>query len=240
MPCNTAASHNRVFNKRSGKCSSIFPEARYNDTVSWPFAKLADLWGGRGIRALTPRQLRDALHAANDEDRFTLIEDRVEERGRVAHSAWLRRGVQESRLSAGGRASMTSVGFDGDIVWRPTRDMIKASQLRRFMSAHGIRHLSELHRRSVDDPQWFWNAVLADLGIEFFTPYDEVIDMSKGLPWTRWCVGGEMNIVHNCLDKRMGTSASTLPLCGGVVKTATQRSSLTGSCGVRSIARRMR
>ena len=89
--------------------------------------------------------------------------------------------------------------------------MIKASQLRRFMSAHGIRHLSELHRRSVDDPQWFWNAVLADLGIEFFTPYDKVIDTSQGLPWTRWCVGGEMNIVHNCLDKRMGTSREHSP-----------------------------
>ena len=41
--------------------------------MSWPFAKLADLWGGRGIRAFTPRQLRDAL-PAYDERRFTLIE----------------------------------------------------------------------------------------------------------------------------------------------------------------------
>jgi thiamine pyrophosphate-dependent acetolactate synthase large subunit-like protein len=42
--------------------------------VSWPFAKLAELWGGRGIRAFTPRQFRDALNAAHDEKRFTLIE----------------------------------------------------------------------------------------------------------------------------------------------------------------------
>ena len=79
------------------------------------------------------------------------------------------------------------------------------------MSAHGIQHLSELHRRSVDDPQWFWNAVLTDLDIEFFTPYDQVIDTSQGLPWTRWCVGGTMNIVHNCLDKRMGTAREHSP-----------------------------
>jgi acetyl-CoA synthetase len=106
---------------------------------------------------------------------------------------------------------MTSVGFDGDIVWRPTSDLMKASQLRRFMSAHGIQHLSELHRRAGDDPRWFWNAVLADLGIEFFTPYHDVIDTSHGLPWTRWCLGGGMNIVHNCLDKRMGTAREHSP-----------------------------
>jgi len=61
-------------NSRWEMLQVFFPEARYNDTVSWPFAKLADLWGGRGVRAFTPRQLRDALRDAYDESRFTLIE----------------------------------------------------------------------------------------------------------------------------------------------------------------------
>jgi indolepyruvate decarboxylase len=61
-------------NTRWEMLQAFFPGARYNETVSWPFAKLADLWGGRGIRAFTPRQLRDALQAAYDERRFTLIE----------------------------------------------------------------------------------------------------------------------------------------------------------------------
>jgi acetyl-CoA synthetase len=82
---------------------------------------------------------------------------------------------------------------------------VAASQLRRFMAAHGIDELSDLHKRAIDEPRWFWDAVIADLGIEFYKPYDRVIDTSPGLPWTRWCAGGEMNIVHNCLDKRIGT-----------------------------------
>ena len=53
---------------------AFFPHAHYNETVSWPFAKLAELWGGRGIQAFTPRQLRAALEAAHGESRFTLIE----------------------------------------------------------------------------------------------------------------------------------------------------------------------
>jgi acetyl-CoA synthetase len=93
-----------------------------------------------------------------------------------------------------------------DIVWRPTPEGIGTSHLQRFMSAHGIATLADLQRRSVDEPRWFWRAVLDDLGIEFFQPYGEVMDTSAGLPWTRWCVGGQMNIVHNCLDKRIGTA----------------------------------
>ena len=79
------------------------------------------------------------------------------------------------------------------------------------MSKHGIDQLAVLHQRAIEDPEWFWDAVLADLGIEFYTPYSQVIDTSPGLPWTRWCVGGEMNIVHNCLDKRIGTPAEQAP-----------------------------
>jgi acetyl-CoA synthetase len=93
-----------------------------------------------------------------------------------------------------------------EFAWRPTPDVIAQSQLRRFMSAHGIHELAGLHRRAIADPEWFWNAVLADLNIQFSKPYDKVIDTSPGLPWTRWCVGGEMNIVDNCLDKWSGTA----------------------------------
>jgi acetyl-CoA synthetase len=106
---------------------------------------------------------------------------------------------------------MTSPDFGGEVVWRPTPDIVQASQLRRFMSANGLRDLTDLLRRSVDDPTWFWNAVLADLDIEFFTPYDQVMDTSHGVPWTQWCVGGQMNIVHNCLDKRIGTAREQMP-----------------------------
>ena len=94
-----------------------------------------------------------------------------------------------------------------EFAWRPTPEVMAASQLRRFMAAHGVDGLSDLHRRALDEPEWFWDAVLTDLDIQFYKPYSQVIDTSRGLPWTRWCVGGEMNIVHNCLDKRIGTPA---------------------------------
>ena len=44
------------------------------------------------------------------------------------------------------------------------------------------------------------------LNIEFYEPYEQVVDLSKGIAWPKWCVNGKMNIVHNCLDKYMGTT----------------------------------
>ncbi|PYK09514.1 MAG: AMP-dependent synthetase [Verrucomicrobia bacterium] len=60
-------------------------------------------------------------------------------------------------------------------------------------------------RRSTTDIAWFWETVLRDLDIQFYKPYSRVVDLSEGKPWARWCVGGEMNIVHNMLDKYDGT-----------------------------------
>lgn len=73
------------------------------------------------------------------------------------------------------------------------------------MERHGLASFEELHRRSVGDPEWFWQAVFEELQIEFYEPYERLLDTSRGLPWARWCVGAKLNIVHNCLDKRIGT-----------------------------------
>ena len=77
MRASTAATRSSCCSTTAaGKCCRrSFPDARYNETVHWPFSKLADLWGGRGFRAHTPRQFRDALDAAfAEEKRFSLIE----------------------------------------------------------------------------------------------------------------------------------------------------------------------
>ncbi|MGH7834659.1 MAG: AMP-binding protein [Candidatus Binatia bacterium] len=100
---------------------------------------------------------------------------------------------------------MTEFQFGGDVVWRPSAEIVARSRLQAFMSRHGIDSLEELQRRSTEDIEWFWEAVLQELGIEFYQPYERILDTSKGIAWARWCCGGKMNIVHNCLDKRRGT-----------------------------------
>ena len=79
-------------NNRWEMLQAFFPEAHYNETASWPFAKLGELWGGRGFEVQTPRQLRDALAAAEKENRFSLIEVKL---ARGDLSPILRRFVRE-------------------------------------------------------------------------------------------------------------------------------------------------
>lgn len=100
---------------------------------------------------------------------------------------------------------MDEFQFGGEIVWRPTPEQIASSNLQQFMTRHGISSFDELMQRSTADIAWFWDAVIKDLGIEFYKPYEKVVDLSRGYPWPQWCVGGVMNIVHNCLDKYIGT-----------------------------------
>jgi acetyl-CoA synthetase len=99
----------------------------------------------------------------------------------------------------------TDFDFGGEIVWRPTAEQIKQSNLKQLMEAHGLPDLAALLQKSTEDVAWFWETVLQDLGIEFYQPYERIVDLSRGIQWPVWCVGGKMNIVHNCLDKWMGT-----------------------------------
>jgi indolepyruvate decarboxylase len=61
-------------NGRWEMLQAFFPHANYNDTVPWPFAALADLWGGHGTMARTAGDLRRALDTAWASKDFTLIE----------------------------------------------------------------------------------------------------------------------------------------------------------------------
>ena len=56
---------------------------------------------------------------------------------------------------------MTETGRS-EIVWRPTPEYAERTRLARFMRSLGIGSLEELQRRSVADPDWYWDAVVRD------------------------------------------------------------------------------
>ena len=91
--------------------------------------------------------------------------------------------------------------FGGDIVWKPTPEHIKQANLTAFIRLHNIKDFNELMQRSTSDVAWFTDAVLKYLDIQFHEPYSQVVDLSDGIQFPNWCIGGKMNIVHNCVDK---------------------------------------
>ena len=101
--------------------------------------------------------------------------------------------------------SKSTFPFGQEIVWQPNPDWVAESNIRKLMDRLNIDEYDELLRRSVEDIEWFWDAVLKDLDIQFYRPYSRVVDLSSGIQFPRWCVDGKMNIIHNCLDRWQDT-----------------------------------
>ena len=95
-----------------------------------------------------------------------------------------------------------------DVVWRPDAATLEAANLTRFMRALGVDSFESLNRRADADPAWFNEGLIRFLDYRFERPYEQVLDLSDGLPFARWCVGGRTNVVLNCLDRWRGTPRS--------------------------------
>ncbi len=101
--------------------------------------------------------------------------------------------------------------FGGPIVWQPSSATIERAHLTRFLRQHSIPDFAGLMERSTREVAWFTDSLLKYLEIEFAQPYTQVVDLTRGIAWPHWCVGGRMNIVHNCLDKYLGTPTESRP-----------------------------
>jgi len=88
-----------------------------------------------------------------------------------------------------------------EVAWRPSPEYAENANVSRFMRQHGIGSIDEFRRRSIEESEWFWDAVVEDMGIEFTTPYERVLDSSGGIAWSKWFVGGRVNLTHNCVDR---------------------------------------
>lgn len=89
-----------------------------------------------------------------------------------------------------------------DIIWEPSEEYLRRSRLMRLMRLHHIPSYQEFYARSIDDPEWFWETVVRDeLELEWFRPYDRVLELPDGPAWPRWFAGGEFNYVANAVDR---------------------------------------
>jgi len=89
------------------------------------------------------------------------------------------------------------------VVFRPDPAVASATRVARLMARVGVADAASLHAWSIADLPRFWNTVLSDLDLAWYHPYSQVLDRSRGLAWTRWFLGGQTNIVLNCLDRHV-------------------------------------
>ncbi len=86
-----------------------------------------------------------------------------------------------------------------DVIWKPTGQYLKC-RAADFITQHGLKDWRHLIKRSTEDTNWFWKEAIDFMGFKWSTPYSQLMDDSKGFEWTKWFVGGKLNIVDNVLD----------------------------------------
>ena len=88
-----------------------------------------------------------------------------------------------------------------EFVWQPSPELIERANLTRLQRALGASDYHELHRISIEEPDRFWPVLIDDLGIEFSRRWDAVVDSSRGLEWSTWFVGGQVNVARVCVHR---------------------------------------
>jgi acetyl-CoA synthetase len=87
------------------------------------------------------------------------------------------------------------------MIWEPTREFIERTNVWRFMQRLGFSDREAFLHFSRENPERFWDELMQEMRVEWFEPYRQVRDISRGPEWSQWFTGGRLNIAHNCLDR---------------------------------------
>ncbi len=94
------------------------------------------------------------------------------------------------------------------LLWRPTEDRAKNSNMFRFMNFINERYdkdfseYAPLYEWSIDNIPEFWKSMWEFAEIKASKPYDRVVDDLTKLPGARWFSGAEVNFAENLLRYR--------------------------------------
>jgi acetyl-CoA synthetase len=97
-----------------------------------------------------------------------------------------------------------------EFAWKPDAAVVQRSNLFAFLGKHSIATPEQLLKRSQEQPEWFWDAMVKELGIEFSTPYTKVLDDTDPA-FPTWFVGGRLNLAHDCVFKHARGRLATHP-----------------------------
>jgi len=87
------------------------------------------------------------------------------------------------------------------MIWEPSRDFVERTNVWRFLRRLGFSDGGSFLRFSREEPERFWDELMREMRVEWFEPYRQVVDLSRGPEWARWFLPGRLNIAHNCLDR---------------------------------------
>ncbi|HEV2879155.1 MAG TPA: AMP-binding protein [Candidatus Eremiobacteraceae bacterium] len=95
--------------------------------------------------------------------------------------------------------------------WEPTPEAIERANITQFMREVGARTLDDLWEMAHRDIGAFYGQLVEHLKLSWFTPYTNVLDSSRGIPFARWFDGGSYNASYNCIDRHVAQGRGQAP-----------------------------
>ncbi|MFV0423676.1 acetate--CoA ligase [Oleidesulfovibrio sp.] len=65
-----------------------------------------------------------------------------------------------------------------------------------------IEEYQALYKQADEDPEGFWGKRATDL-LDWFQPFDRVLDADMHKPDIKWFTGGKLNVSYNCIDRHL-------------------------------------
>ena len=99
------------------------------------------------------------------------------------------------------------------ILWKPSPERVKNSNMYRFMCSVNERYNKDLkdydglYQWSIDNVPDFWESMWDFVQIKASRSYDQVIDDTSKMPGARWFSGARLNFAENLLSNRDDSTA---------------------------------
>ena len=86
-------------------------------------------------------------------------------------------------------------------VWFPEDQQVKNYRLYKWMKSLGFSNYEDFYQKSIDDVGWFWDEAVKALSLNWYKPYEYILQVHDDWKYPRWFVNGKMNVVENALEK---------------------------------------
>jgi len=96
--------------------------------------------------------------------------------------------------------------------WVPSQKYMESTRIYNWMKKLGFSDYEKFLDASVNDTEWYWGEVEKELGIEWISPYEQVLDLSKGMKHPNWYTKGKLNIIHSIIDRWAKDSSTSRQL----------------------------
>lgn len=86
-------------------------------------------------------------------------------------------------------------------MWKPQQRHLEDSNVARYIASRGLKNLDDFIRFTYEQPEQFWGDFVDNvLAVRWARRYDKVLDLSRGVQWPKWFVGGRLNVADQLED----------------------------------------